>query len=82
MVGENGEALGEGKDNFDSSYNIDTNFLLNKMKKKAQFLDLFIYFSIRTNKNALIKVTVGIKKVRLCKINAGRSSLNNASVSS
>ena len=41
-MGENGVALEEGKDNFDGSYNIDTNLLLpvNKMKKKAQFLYL------------------------------------------
>ena len=38
MVGENGEALGEGKNNFDWSYKIGTNLLLNKMKKKAQVL--------------------------------------------
>ena len=40
VVGENGVALGEGKHNFDGSYNIDTNLLLNEMKKKAQFLYL------------------------------------------
>ena len=33
MVGENGVALGEGKDKFGGSYYIDTNLLLNKMKK-------------------------------------------------
>ena len=47
MVEENGVALGEGRDNCDGSYKIDTNLLLNKDKKKekAQFLYLnYIYF--------------------------------------
>ena len=37
MVGEKGVALGEGKDNWRLLQN-DTNLLLNKKKKKAQFL--------------------------------------------
>ena len=44
-MGENGVALGEGKDNYDGFYKIDTNLLLNKMKKKASFLYLnWIWF--------------------------------------
>ena len=37
MVGEKGLALGEGKDTWRLLQN-DTNLLLNKKKKKAQFL--------------------------------------------
>ena len=41
MVGEKGVALGEGKDNWRLLQNdIDTNFLSNEKKKKAQFLYL------------------------------------------
>ena len=61
-MGENGVTLGEGKDNFDGSYNIDTNLLLNEMKKKAQFLYLNSICFLRTKKNALIKIRVVIKK--------------------
>ena len=39
MVGENGVALGEGKDNWRLLQN-DANLLLNKKKNKAQFLEL------------------------------------------
>ena len=39
IVEENSVAVREGKDNFDGSYKIDTN-LLNKKKKKAQFVYL------------------------------------------
>ena len=40
MVGENGVALGEGRDSYDGSYKIYTNLLLNKKKKKAPVLYL------------------------------------------
>ena len=37
MVGENGVAQGEGKDNFDGSYNIGTNLLLINWKREPNF---------------------------------------------
>ena len=52
MVGENDVAPREGKHDYDGFYKIDTNLLLNKKKKKAQFLYLYSISFLSTNKNA------------------------------
>ena len=59
MVGENTVAPGEGRDNYDGSYKIDTNLLLNE----ENFISQVYLLSIRTNKNAQIKIRVVIKKI-------------------
>ena len=59
MVGEKAVAPGEGRDNYDGSYKIDTNLLLNE----ENFISQVYLFSIRTNKNAQIKIRVVIKKI-------------------
>ena len=53
-MGENAVAPGEGMDNYDGSYKIDTNLLLNEENFLPQ--DLVYLLSIRTRKNALIKI--------------------------
>ena len=60
-MGENGVALGEGKDNFDRSYKIDTNWLLNKKKKKT-ILITQLYLLARTNRKSSTKLRVVLKK--------------------
>ena len=65
-MGENAVAPGEGRDNYDGFYKIDTNLLLNN----ENFISQVCLLPIRTNKNAQIKIGVVIKK-KLCKINAG-----------
>ena len=59
MVGENAVASGKGRDNYDGSYKIDTNLLLNE----ENFISQVYLLSIRTNKNAQIKIRVVIKKI-------------------
>ena len=60
-MGENAVAPGEGRDNYDGSYKIDTNLLLNEGNFISQ--DLVYLLSIRTSKNAEIKIRVVIKKI-------------------
>ena len=48
MVGENAVAPGEGRDNYDGYYKIDTNLLL----IEDNFISQVYLLSIRTNKNA------------------------------
>ena len=54
MVGENGVALGEGRDNYDVSHKIDAKLLLSEKKNKAQFLYCnficFLYEPIKIHK--------------------------------
>ena len=59
MVGGNAVAPGEGRDNYDGSYKIDTN-LLNEENFISQYLVYLL--SIRTSKNAQIKIRVVMKK--------------------
>ena len=70
MVGENGVALGEGKDNWRLLQN-DANLLLNKKKNKAQFLEL--------NSICLLYEPIEMLKLNL-ELKAGRSLLNHPSV--
>ena len=48
MVGENDVAPGERRDNYDGSYKIDMNLLLNE----ENFISQVYLLSTRTNKNA------------------------------
>ena len=45
-MGEKGVAPGDGRDNFDGSYKIDTNLLLNEEKMKSQILYLNYIYSL------------------------------------
>jgi len=78
-MGENEVVLGpvgKGRDNYDSSCQIETNLLLNKTKKESLRIIVICKLHFAFYKNQfLLKLKNRDVIKNLCKINAGQSSL-------